>query len=330
VDLAVVGATGLVGEALLDLLPSSGLRFDRIHALASAASVGRRVACGERHLTVAELGGFDFGAVSRAVFAVPRDVAARHLPRAIAAGCGVVDASTAWLADVDDPLFHPAGAPPWRATAAAVPVLCLPGPHAAVVAEVLGALRPLARPTFLSVVGFRAASDRGRAGVSALARETADLLNARPRQPTPFAQQLAFNLIPADGTAGSGEPAVAAQLARLVGEPDLPVDVTLVEVPSFYGAAAVLHVGIEDPVTVEEAREALAATPGIVVADPDDEGQCPTPVGHSAGSEEVFVSRVRPLAAGNGLVLWILADNIRCGLARNALRALAALVGGDG
>ena len=260
----------------------------------------------------------------------PREVAARHLPRAIAAGCGVVDASTAWLADAADPLYHPAGVPPPHAGAGAAPVLCLPGPHAAVVAEVLGALRPLARPTFLSLVAFRAASDRGRTGVSALARETADLLNARPRQPTPFGQQLAFNLIPADGTAGSGEPAVAAQLARLVGEPDLPVDVTLVEVPSFYGAAVVLHVGIEDPVTTDEAREALAATPGIVVADPDEEGRYPTPVGHSAGSEEVFVSRVRPLAAGDGLVLWILADNIRCGLARNALRALAALVGGDG
>jgi len=333
VRLAVVGATGLVGEALLDLLPAAALPLEKIHALASAASVGRRVAHGDRHLNVADLEAFDFGNASHVVFAVPRAVAARHLPRATAAGCAVIDASTVWSADVAGPLFAagtPGGSFSGPTDAA---VVSLPAPHAVVVAEALAALQAVGRPLFLGLVGMRAASDRGRTGIAALARETADLLNARPRQPTPFAQQLAFNLIPGTGTADAGgaladETAVARQLARLLDAPDLPIDVTLIEAPVFYGAACVLRVGYAGPVSVEQARAALAATPDVTLADPDAEGLYATPVAHSAGGGGLFVSRLRALPGGNGLVLWALADNIRHGIAGNALRALDALVQG--
>jgi aspartate-semialdehyde dehydrogenase len=333
VRLAVVGATGLVGEALLDLLPAAALPLEKIHALASAASVGRRVAHGDRHLNVADLEAFDFGNASHVVFAVPRAVAATHVPRATAAGCAVIDASTAWSADVAGPLFAagtPGGSYSGLTDAA---VVSLPAPHAVVVAEALAALQAFGRMRFVSLVGMRAASDRGRAGIAALARETADLLNARPRQGSPFAQQLAFNLIPGAGPADAGgtladETVVARQLARLIDAPGLPIDVTLIEAPVFYGAACVLRVGFADAVSVEQARAALAATPGVTLADPDEEGLYATPVAHSAGSEGLFVSRLRALPTGNGLVLWTLADNVRHGIAGNALRALAALVSG--
>lgn len=330
-DLAVVGATGLVGEALLDLLPESGLPLGRIHALASAASVGKRVTCGDRRLGVGDVADFDFATVSHAVFAVPREVAAAHVPRATRVGCTVIDASTAWSSGAVGPVFS-AGAP--AAALSGLPagsVVSVPGPHAAVAAESLAPLRAIGRLRFVGLVGFRAASDRGRAGVAALARETADLLNARQRQPTPFAQQLAFNLIPGCGTADSGgtlpeEAAVAEQLARLLDTPGLPIDVTLIEAPVFYGAAAVVRAGFHDAIRVEDARSALAAAPGITVADPDEAGLYATPVAHSAGGRGLFVSRIRALPAERGLVLWVLADNVRHGIAGNALSALAALV----
>lgn len=331
--LAVVGATGLVGEALLDLLPAAGLPFEKVYALASAASEGRRVAYGERHLGVADLEAFDFGSASHAVFAVPRTVAERHIPRARAAGCTVIDASTAWSADVAGPLFVASVPEESEFGLTEGSVVSLPSPHAAVAAEALAALQAFGRPRFVSLVGFRAASDRGRAGIAALARETADLLNARPRQATPFAQQLAFNLIPGSGPADvdgalADEAAVASQLARLLDAPGLPIDVTLIEAPVFFGAAAVLRVGFEDHVPVGEVRAALAAAPGITVADPDEAGLYATPIAHSAGGEGLFVSRIRPLPAGDGLVLWFVADNVRHGIAGNALNALAALVRG--
>ena len=332
-EIALVGATGLVGEALLDLLPGAGLPFHRVHPLASEASAGRRVDYGKRHIAVGDVTHFDFTRVSHAVFAVPRAVAAVHVPRATSAGCVVVDASTAWSADAPDPPFDVGRVLETLAGGVGRSVFSLPGPLATVAAEVLAPLRRLAPLESVDLVGFRAASDRGRAGISALARETADLLNARPRQETPFAQQLAFNLIPGSGEAGDDgclpdEAVVAAQLGRLLGEPALPITATLVEAPVFFGAAAVVTVVTRESLPIATVREALARTSELTLADPDAEGLYPAPVTHSAGSDDLFVARVRSLRGGRGLVLWVLADNIRRGMARTALRVLTALVRG--
>jgi len=334
IDIAVVGATGLVGEAFLDLLGGSDLPVGEIHALASAGSAGKRVACGGRSLTVADAATFDFAKARYALFACPPSVAETLVPKATAAGCTVLDASAVWSAELAPTLVAAAVNPDQLAGLSGGAVVTLPAPLAVVVGTVVTALGAGVRPTGVDVVGFRPVSDRGQAGVGGLARETADILNAKPRQEGPFPQQIAFNLLPGTGVAASNgylpdEIGVAGQLQRLLGNPALPVTVTLVEVPVFFGEGAVVRIDAQQPVSLDRARDLLAKA-GIVAADPDGEGRYPTPVTHSAGSDAVFVARLREPAGRPGLVLWALADNIRHGIAGNALGLLKTLVGRSG
>jgi aspartate-semialdehyde dehydrogenase len=331
IDIAVVGATGLVGEAFLDLLGQSDLPIGEVHALASSGSAGKRVSVGTRSLAVKDLAGFDFESVSYAFFAVPPSLAEALMPRAVAAGCTVLDASAVWsaepaatlvAADINGALLRgiSGGA-----------VIGLPAPLAVLVGTVLAPLRAEIALSGIEIVAFRPASDRGRPGIAALARETADVLNAKPHQEGLLPQQIAFNLLPGAGLAASNgylpdEVGVAVQLRRLLADSDLPVTVTLVEVPVFFGIGAVLRIETRKPVSLDRARTLLAGVPGIAVADPDEDGSYPTPVTHSSRRDAVFVARLREPDGRPGLVMWLLADNIRCGIAGNALKVLRALV----
>ena len=333
-DIAVVGATGLVGEAFLELLGGSDLPVGEIHALASAGSAGKRVTCGGRSLSIADAAGFDFAKAQYALFATPPSVAETLVPKATAAGCTVLDASAVWSAELAPTLVAAEVNPDQLAGLSGGAVITLPAPLALLVGTVVAALRDVLQPTAIDVVGFRPVSDRGQAGVGGLARETADVLNAKPRQEGPFPQQIAFNVLPGTGVAASNgylpdEIGVASQLQRLLGNPALPVTVTLVEVPVFFGEGAVVRLDAQQPVALDKARDLLGRA-GIAVADPDVDGRYPTPVTHSAGSDAVFVARLREPAGRPGLVLWALADNIRHGIAGNALGVLKALVGGSG
>jgi aspartate-semialdehyde dehydrogenase len=331
VNIAVVGATGLVGEAFLDLLGRTDLPLGQIHALASSRSAGKRVTVGARSVAVRDLSEFDFADVGYALFAVPPSVAEAVIPRAVAAGCTVLDASAVWSAEPAPTLVAAdINGAQLRGTSGGA-VIGLPAPLAVLVGSVLAPLRAAIALSAIDVVAFRPASDRGRPGVGALARETADVLNAKPRQDGLLSQQIAFNLLPGTGVATSNgylpdEVGVAGQLRRLLADPGLPVTVTLVEVPVFFGVGAVLRIETRKPIAVERARDLLNAVPGIVLADPDEDGMFPTPVTHSASRDAVFVARLREPDGRPGLVLWALADNIRCGIAGNALKVLRALV----
>jgi len=334
IDVAVVGATGLVGEAFLDLLGGSDLPLGEVHALASAGSAGKRVVCGKRSLTVADAAGFDFAQADYALIAAPPSVAESLVPKATAAGCTVLDASAVWSAELAPTLVAAAVNPDQLSGQSGGAVVALPAPLAVLAGTVVAALRDDLQPTGLDVVGFRPVSDHGQGGVGGLARETADILNAKPRQEGPFPQQIAFNVLPGTGVAASNgylpdEIGVAGQLQLLLSNPALPVTVTLVEVPVFFGEGAVVRIDTEQPVALEKARDLLTRA-AIVVADPDADGRYPTPVTHSAGSDAVFVARLREPAGRPGLVLWALADNIRHGIAGNALGVLKALVDRSG
>ena len=331
INIAVVGATGLVGEAFLDLLGRSDLPLGQVHALASSRSVGKRISVGARSVTVGDVAGFDFAGTDFALVAAPLSVAEAVIPRAVAAGCTVLDASAVWSAEpVPTLVAADINGAQLRGTSGGA-VIGLPAPLAVLVGTVLAPLRAEIALSGIEVVAFRPASDRGRPGVATLARETADVLNAKPRHEGMLPQQIAFNLLPGMGVAASNgylpdEVGVAGQLRRLLADPGLPVTVTLVEVPVFFGVGAVVRIETRKAVALERARDLLAAVPGIVVADPDENGHYPTPVTHSANRDAVFVARLREPDGRAGLVLWVLADNIRCGIAGNALKVLRTLV----
>jgi aspartate-semialdehyde dehydrogenase len=326
VDIAVVGATGLVGEALLERLGDAPFPVGSVHALASSRSAGRRVDAAGRRLKVVDLEGFDFGGCDVVVFAAPRAVVADHLPRALAAGCRVVDLSGLSALDPDVPLLV-AGLS--RGIHGAQRVAA-PSALTVLVATVLRPLLAQTDATSIDVLALSPASALGRTGVEGLARETADLLNARPRGVGAFPQQIAFNLFPTGDRPGGCEAddlQSACELQRALGDPAPAVTVTNVRVPVFFGIAAALRVATRaGGLDADGARELLAVAPGIRLAGPDDDGGMASPVTHSAGSDDAFVGPVRDGGQNGILVLWAVADNIRHGAARNALGIIEMIV----
>ena len=326
IDIAVVGATGLVGEALIEQLGEAPFAVGTVQAVASARSVGRRLDAGGRRLRVVDLADFDFSRSDLAVFAVPPEVAWEHLPRALAAGCRVLDLSVLSAADPDVPLLVAGSSADFDGAR----LVAAPSALTVLLTTVLRPLQARTRVESVDVVALSPVSALGRAGVESLARETTDLLNARPREAGPFPQQIAFNLFPVgDAPAGceANDTGLAAELSRVLGDPAPAVTVTNVRVPVFLGIAAALRVATGAPeLGADEARGLLAGASGIRLAGPDEGGLMASPVSHSAAAQDVFIGSVRDGGQDGILVLWAVADNIRQGAARNALGIIEMIV----
>ena len=331
--IAVVGATGEVGKAIVAGLEELQLDLGQVHAVASAASTEETLMLHGRPLLVEDLAGFDFGLVDIALFAVPAEVAEEAVPRALAAGCRVIDHSSAFRFSSAASLL--VDGLNLDLVEDGRQLLACADASTATLAPLLAAIDRRAGLSRVQVTLLRAASARGKAGLGELARQTGELLNGRGIEAITYPQQLAFNLLPLLGepdAAGltADEAAIGAELRELLGLADLAVDVTCVSVPVFYGHAACLHVETVEYIDVDEAVGLLAALEGVELQLQTSEQDVPTPVGSADQADRVHVSRVRGVAApGLGLQAWVLADNVRCGAARQSLGILAKMLGGS-
>lgn len=320
-DVAIAGATGEVGRALLDMLETAGLPIGRIHVLASAGSVDDPLMYGSRPLIVESLDDFDFSTVQFVVLALPADVAMVTAERALEAGCRVIDHSTAWHRDDSVPLVLDGDV---TARLDAELVSC-PGAPAALLAPVLNVLDEefgieSAQATLLLPV-----SSRGRRGVRELAGQTGELLNARGIEPSVFPVQIAFNCLPLVGLPSDDQEDEASRLSRelekLLHNP-VPVTTSLVRMPVFYGQCASLVVQTATVVDLQQAAGALARL-GVNFPDPESDQGVATPVTDAAGQDGVYISGLQALPAPlRGLQLWLTADNVRQGAARHSLYIL--------
>lgn len=328
ISLAVVGATGLVGEALLEQLAESGLALGAVHAVASAESAGKRIEFGDRLLKVSALDDFDFSAVEMALFAVPPAVSAAHARRAAEQGCRVLDLSGVWLADPSVPAWC-GGVPDIDEDLAHQRLVSVLTGPAAIVAEVLAALEDLS-PVQASCTSLQPASAGGRALLEDLARQTARLLNSQDPEPQLFPAQAAFSVL-ATGSAGLGSATLApAQsletgVRRLAPLADVEVMAQSAWVPAFYGASVALEVGFAGPVTAELAAQLLADA-GLPAAG--------TEAAREARSLTADLPNRRPLigdlrvggAMGTRLGCWIGFDNVRYGAARKGVQIVELLL----
>lgn len=335
IDLAVVGASGLVGEAILEVLAQRAFPIGRLHLLAAANGSGKRLPFGDgpdsaRYLLVGEADAFDFSQVQLVLMATPA-VPARLLgERALAAGCVVVDVSSCHRTDGRVPLVVPEvngdviPARPARA------VVAVPGAAATMLALALapiGALSPIVR---VSVTSLQSVSGAGRRGVAELARQTAELLNGSGVGDCPvFGRQIAFNVLPA-GALGPGEPApddaerqLVGETRRLLGE-RLQVNATCLRVPWFHGDAMAVHLETAQPLAADRVAAVLSSAAGIRFAGPTD--AVPSPVEDAAGSDVVWVSQLGATGNGSTLRLWLVADNVRRGAALTAVQTAERLL----
>lgn len=332
---AVVGATGAVGETLLSILDERRFPVAELIPLASARSAGGTVRYNGRDLIVRELDGFDFAGVDIAFFSAGGSVSAEHAPRAAAAGAVVIDNTSQFRNEADVPLVVSEVNPHAIAGHKARGIIANPNCSTM---QMLVALAPIHRAVRLrriDVASYQSVSGAGRSAMEELGRQTARLLSFQDAAPEKFPVQIAFNLIPhIDNFQDNGytreEMKMIWETHKILDDPSIQVNPTCVRVPVFYGHALACHIETESALSAKAARELLQTAEGVVVVDDPVPGGYPTPVSHAAGKDPVFVGRIRDnLFSEHGLNLWIVADNIRKGAALNAVQVAELLVKGE-
>jgi len=325
-DIAVVGATGAVGEAMLEILSQRKFPVGDIYALASERSLGKTVNFGNRELPVEDLADFDFSQVQLGLFSAGGSVSAEFAPKAAAAGCVVIDNTSHFRRDDDIPLIVPEVNPEAIAGYSARGIIA--NPNCSTI-QMLVALKPIYDAVGIeriNVCTYQAVSGAGRSAIEELVRQTATLLNGRPLEIEGDAKQIAFNAIPhidefMENRYTREEMKMVWETRKILGDDSILVNPTAVRIPVFYGHSEAVHIETIDKISAKEVSELLAKSPGIEVLDGTSIGEYPTAVTESSGADPVFVGRIREdISHPRGIDLWVVADNIRKGAALNSVQ----------
>ena len=325
-NVAMVGATGTVGEALLSILEEREFPVGELVPVASERSAGGKLKFAGRQLTVRDLANYDFTGIDIAFFSAGGAVSREHAPRAAAAGAVVID-NTSEFRYVDDvPLVVSEVNP--HAIAEYTRRNIIANPNCSTM-QMLVALAPLHRAAGIqriNVATYQSVSGAGRSGMEELGHQTADLLNFHDIKPDKFPAQIAFNVIPhidvfLDNGYTKEEMKMVWETRKILEDESIQVNPTCVRVPVFYGHSEAVHIETREKLDAAAARALLEQAEGVVVVDERKPGGYPTAVGHAAGKDPVFVGRIREdISYPNGLDLWIVSDNIRKGAALNAVQ----------
>ena len=329
---AMVGATGAVGEALIGILAERKFPVAEFVPLASARSAGEKIEFGNREVTVLDLAGYDFAGVDIAFFSAGAKVSREHAPRAAAAGAVVIDNTSEFRNDDDVPLVvsevNPEAIAGYRERG------IIANPNCSTM-QMMVALAPIHRAVGIeriNVATYQSVSGAGRSGIEELGEQTAALLNFQQVKPAKFSRQIAFNVIPhIDDFQDNGytreEMKMVWETRKILADPTIQVNATAVRVPVFLGHAEAVHIETRDRITAGQVRELLQDAPGLKVIDTRKPGGYPTPVGDAAGQDAVFVGRIREdISHPRGINLWVVSDNIRKGAALNAVQVGELLV----
>ncbi len=331
---AVVGATGAVGETMLSILAERDFPVSELVPLASERSAGDQVEFKGKKIAVRDLAKFDPAGVDIALFSAGGGVSKEYAPKFAAAGAVVIDNSSAFRYDDDVPLVVSEVNPE---AARQRPRGIIANPNCSTM-QLLVALAPLHRSAGIeriNVATYQSVSGAGRSALEELGRQTAALLNFQQAEPERFPLQIAFNLIPhidefQDNGFTKEEMKLVWETRKILGDEGIQVNPTAVRVPVFYGHSEAVNIETRTKLTPSAARELLRAAPGVEVVDERKPGGYPTPVTHAAGRDAVYVGRIREdLSHPRGLNLWVVSDNIRKGAALNAVQ-LAELVAREG
>jgi aspartate-semialdehyde dehydrogenase len=331
-DVAVVGATGAVGETMLAILAERKFPVGKVYALASERSAGKTVAFGNRELVVEDLAEFDFGKVQIGLFSPGASVSEVYAPKAAAAGCVVVDNTSQFRYDDDIPLVVPEVNPDAIAQYKTRGIIA--NPNCSTI-QMLVALKPIYDAVGIeriNVATYQAVSGTGKEAIEELAQQTAALLNGKPVECKVYPKQIAFNVLPhIDAFMDNGytkeEMKMVWETRKIFGDESIMVNPTTVRVPVFYGHSEAVHIETRDKISAETARDLLSKAPGVTVVDKREPGGYPTAVTESSGRDGVFVGRIREdISHPRGLDLWVVSDNLRKGAALNAIQIAEVLV----
>ncbi len=332
VDVAVVGATGAVGEAMLEILHQRQFPVGKVYALASERSAGSTVSFGNKSIIVEDLAEFDFSKVQVGLFSPGASVSAEYAPKAAAAGCVVIDNTSQFRYDDDIPLVVPEVNP--EAVADYKNRGIIANPNCSTI-QMMVALKPIYDAvgiTRINVCTYQAVSGSGKPAMDELAKQTADLLNGRPVKAEVYPKQIAFNVLPQidvfmDNGYTKEEMKMVWETRKIMGDESIQVNPTAVRVPVFFGHSEAIHIETRDKITAEQCKALYEKANGIVLLDEHKDGGYPTAVTESSGQDPVFVGRIREdISHEKGLNLWVVADNVRKGAALNSVQIAEVLV----
>jgi len=332
IDVAVVGATGAVGEAMISILEERNFPVGKVYALASSRSVGKRIPFKGSSLIVEDLAGFDFSKAQIGLFSAGASISKEFAPKAAAAGCIVVDNTSEFRYDDDIPLVVPEVNPEQIARYQDRGIIA--NPNCSTI-QMLVALKPIYDAVGIdriNVCTYQAVSGTGKEAIEEVVKQTAQLLNGKPITTEVYPKQIAFNVLPQiDVFMENGytkeEMKMVWETQKIFNDKDIQVNPTAVRVPVFYGHSEALHIETKEKVSVETVRQLLATAPGVTVMDERVDGGYPTAVTESSGNDDVFVGRIREdISHPQGIDLWVVGDNVRKGAALNSIQIAEELV----
>lgn len=330
VTVAVVGATGAVGETMRAILEERDFPIDKIHLVASSRSAGETVRFNGKDVVIQDLATFDPAGVDIALFSAGGAISKEYAPKFAAAGAVVIDNSSTFRNDDDVPLVVAEVNPDALKDR---PRGIIANPNCSTM-QLMVALAPIHRKVGIeriNIATYQSVSGTGVKALNELGKQTAALLNFQSPETEVYPVQIAFNVIPHGGDFmengyTSEEMKLVWETRKILGDDRIQVNPTVVRVPVFYGHSEAVHIETREKITAPEARSLLESSPGIEVVDDMVPGGYPTPVTHASGNDPTYVGRIREdISHPRGLDLWVVADNIRKGAALNAVQ-LAELV----
>jgi aspartate-semialdehyde dehydrogenase len=327
---AVVGATGNVGREMLNILAEREFPADEVVALASRRSTGLEVSYGDKTLKVKALDQYDFSDVDICLMSAGGAVSKEVSPKIAAQGAVVIDNSSTWRMDPDVPLIVPEVNADAIAGFRKKGIIANPNCSTAQLVVALKPLHDRARISRVVVSTYQSVSGAGKEAMDELFSQTKAVFTLGEIENKKFPKRMAFNLIPQiDAFMEDGftkeEWKMVAETKKIL-DPKIKLVATCVRVPVFISHSEAVNIEFEQPLSEEEARDILRSAPGCIVIDKREPGGYVTPH-EAAGEDATYISRIRTDATvENGLVMWIVSDNLRKGAALNAVQIAESLI----
>jgi aspartate-semialdehyde dehydrogenase len=332
-NVAVLGATGLVGDTMIKVLEERKFPVGELYPLASNRSLGKSVEFNGKTYPVIDVDTFDFSKADIGLFSAGGDVSRIYAPKAAAAGCVVIDNTSEFRYDEDIPLVIPEVNP--QALEQFKKRRIIANPNCSTI-QMLVALKPIHDAVGIeriNVATYQSVSGAGKEAVEELAEQTVALVSGKgPVKPKVIAAQIAFNVVPQidkfqDNGYTKEEMKMVWETQKILGGPSIKVNATTVRVPVFFGHSEVVNVETRKKISVPEVRKLLDKAPGVKVIDTREPGGYPTPAVQAANDDRVFVGRIREdISHERGINLWVVSDNIRKGAATNSVQIAEILI----
>jgi aspartate-semialdehyde dehydrogenase len=333
-NIAIVGATGLVGQALIEILEERNFPIKKLYLLASHRSIGESLLFKNKPILVQELAKFNFNSekIDIAFFSAGGDVSAKYVNMAVAAGCVVIDNTSHFRYQKDIPLVIPEVNPEDLANYNKTNIIA--NPNCATIQALL-AIKPiydLVGVTKINFVTYQSVSGSGRQAIRELVSQTTDALSGKPINPKFYPKQIAFNVIPHidvfyDNGYSKEEMKMVWETHKILHDDTIKIIATTARVPTIYGHAVAIHLETKRPIKDDLAREILSNAPGVSVFDEPKNNVYPTIIPKATESDQISIGRIRNfLNDEHGLAMWVVGNNVRKGAALNAVQIAEMLL----